>query len=91
MGRERPAAGQATAGLERSGGAAPPDGGSGDPSLDTTRLRDGTGLRADMILPSASVEVTGAGVFWPAEGDPLAATLEEASPHRPVWVTIALP
>ena len=72
-------------------GAAPPDGGSGDPALDTTRLRDGTGLRADMILPSASVEVTGAGVFWPAEGDPLAATLEKASPHRPVWVTIALP
>ncbi|WP_354001938.1 endonuclease/exonuclease/phosphatase family protein [Stagnihabitans tardus] len=70
-------------------GLAPPDGGNGDPALDTSRLKSGEGLRVDMILPSRDIEVTGAGVMWPAPNDPLTPLLEAASPHRPVWVTIA--
>ncbi len=63
----------------------------GDPALDTMLLKSGAGLRLDYILPSADLTVTGAGVLWPAPSDPLAATLQTASDHRPVWVTIALP
>lgn len=64
---------------------------SGDPALDTMQLKDGSGLRLDMILPSADLKVTGAGVVWPAPGDPLAAAVQAASDHRAVWVNIALP
>ena len=63
----------------------------GDPALDTARLKNGTGLRLDMILPSAGLRVTAAGVLWPAPTDPLAKTLAAASSHAPVWVTLALP
>lgn len=51
----------------------------------------GWGLRLDMILPSADLKVTGAGVLSPAPGDALATDLSAASDHRPVWVTIDLP
>lgn len=70
-------------------GQAPKDHGQGDPALDTSRLKSGEGLRVDMILPSKDIHVTAAGVMWPAPGDPLAPVLDLASPHRPVWVTIA--
>lgn len=67
----------------------------GDPALDTVDYGRDRGLpgalRADYVLPSADLTVTGAGVLWPAEGDPLAATLARASRHRPVWVDISLP
>jgi hypothetical protein len=66
-------------------------GGKGDPALDTDLLKSGRGLRLDMILPSADLHVTGAGVLWPAPSDPMAAPLTLASDHAPVWVTIALP
>ena len=69
-------------------GNAPPDGGSGDPALDTSILKSGAGLRVDMILPSKDITVTGAGVLWPSPDDPLAEALSH-SYHRPVWVTIA--
>jgi endonuclease/exonuclease/phosphatase family metal-dependent hydrolase len=58
---------------------------------DTWVSKTGWGLRLDMVLPSSDLKVTGAGVLWPAPSDPLAAVLETASDHRPVWVTIALP
>ena len=45
----------------------------------------------DYILPSADLTVTAAGVLWPPDSDPLAATLAQASRHRPVWVDIILP
>ncbi len=67
----------------------------GDPGLDTADWRDDAGgpgnLRVDYVLPAAELTVTGAGVFWPAAGEPLAAAAEAASPHRLVWVDIALP
>ena len=49
------------------------------------------GLRLDYLLPSADLRVTGSGVLWPPDDDPLATTLRAASRHRPVWVDIALP
>lgn len=67
------------------------DGGAGDPALDTALLKEGWGLRLDMILPSRDISVEAAGVLWPQDGDPLAATLATASRHRPVWMRLTLP
>ena len=64
---------------------------SGDPALDTALYDKIGGLRVEVILPSADLAVSGAGVLWPPDADPLAATLAAASRHRPVWVDIALP
>ena len=44
-------------------------------------------LRVDYILPARGLAVTGAGVFWPEEGD-LAEAVAIASRHRLVWVDI---
>jgi hypothetical protein len=63
---------------------------NGDPALDTALYEFG-GLRVDIILPSADLTVADAGVLWPPDTDPLAATLSTASHHRPVWVDITLP
>jgi hypothetical protein len=63
---------------------------TGDPALDTA-LYDFGGLRVDMVLPAAGLTVTAAGVLWPPESDPFAATLATASRHYPVWVEVALP
>ncbi len=63
----------------------------GDPAMDTA-LYDGIGgLRVDLVLPSADLTVTGAGVFWPPDTDPMAATAAAASRHRLVWVDVDLP
>lgn len=65
---------------------------AGDPALDTALFGPGTGgLRVSMILPSRDLAVGGAGVIWPPDADPLAATLAAASRHRPVWVDLTLP
>lgn len=66
---------------------------AGPPELDTADWReDGPGnLRVDYVLPSADLAVSGAGVAWPAPGAPLADAAAAASPHRLVWVDIALP
>jgi hypothetical protein len=64
---------------------------AGDPALDTTLYDDIGGLRLDYVLPSAGLAVTGAGVLWPAETDPLYPDLAAASRHFPVWVDIDLP
>ncbi len=45
-------------------------------------------LRVDYVLPSASLTVTGAGVFWPEGGGGEIAAA--ASRHRLVWVDLAL-
>ena len=83
----------------KGGAAAANPGQKGDPALDTADWPDEVGspgnLRADYVLPSADLTVTGSGVFWPAPGDPDAALLAPsgiaASRHRLVWVDIALP
>ena len=65
---------------------------AGDTALDTAVLpKSGIGLRLDMILPSADISVTEAGVMWPPDTDPFAATLTLASRHRPVWAMLTLP
>lgn len=53
-------------------------------------------LRASYVLPSADLAVVGAGVLWPAHGDPAWPILggedgNGASRGRLVWVDIALP
>ncbi len=64
---------------------------AGDARLDTVLYPDLGGLRLDYVLPSAGLEVSAAGVMWPATGDPVLADLAAASHHFPVWVDIALP
>lgn len=64
---------------------------AGDPALDTVLYDDLGGLRLDYVLPSSDLTVTGAGVLWPAEGDPLLPDLTAASHHFPVWIDVKLP
>ncbi|TMP28185.1 endonuclease/exonuclease/phosphatase family protein [Pseudoalteromonas rubra] len=52
------------------------------------------GMRADYVLPSADLAVSGSGVFWPASdevGAELVADRASSSDHRLVWVDIVLP
>lgn len=74
------------------GAAAATPGHAGDPALDTADWREeGPGnLRVDYVLPSADLVVAGAGVVWPAAGDPLA-DAAAATAHRLVWVDLTLP
>lgn len=64
----------------------------GDPRHDTADFRDEApgNLRVDYVLPSAGLEITGTGVFWPVEGEP-GADLIDASDHRLVWLDIVAP
>ena len=74
---------------------------AGDPALATADWPEpprGPGnLRADYVLPSADLEVLGAGVFWPAPDDPLARLIGRrgrdlvSSDHHLVWVDLAVP
>ncbi len=68
-----------------------PQGSAGAATADFT-ARDGPGeMRVDYVLPSRALQVTTAGVIWPAPGDPLRAVAEAASRHRLVWVDVELP
>lgn len=67
----------------------------GDPGLDTSDWRDDPGpgnLRVDFVLPSVDFKITGAGVFWPAPGEPHAELLsnggDRTSDHHLVWVDL---
>ena len=64
----------------------------GDPRFDTADFNDEApgNLRVDYVLPSANLEITAAGVFWPAEGEP-GADLIDASDHRLVWIDVLVP
>jgi len=74
----------------------------GPPSQDTADWRDEPGpgnMRVDYVLPSAGLKITGSGVFWPLDGDPLARLIAKdptggrrpaSSDHRLVWVDIAV-
>jgi len=83
------------------GAAALPSPRDGDPALATADWPEGPGrpgnLRVDYVLPSTGIEVLGAGVFWPARGDPLHRLVARrgrdlaSSDHRLVWVDLALP
>ena len=68
----------------------------GDPALDTADWRDDPGpgnLRVQYILPAAHLEVTRAGVFWPAPDDPAHEIISNRDParswHGVVWVDLA--
>ena len=70
--------------------AAATPGHKGDPALDTVDWRDPVpgNLRVDYVLPGSELTVTGAGVVWPAPGDPFAETVETASRRHLVWVDV---
>jgi hypothetical protein len=58
---------------------------------DTADFPDADGgpgnLRTDYVLPSKTLEVVDAGVFWPAPGEP-GAELVGCSDHRLVWIDV---
>ena len=61
----------------------------GDPANDTADFDDRrTGnLRIDYVLPSKTLTISDAGVFWPSKDDPLS-ELIKASDHRLVWINV---
>ncbi|TDL47222.1 endonuclease/exonuclease/phosphatase family protein [Kocuria rosea] len=68
-----------------------------DPAYDTADFNDHPApgnLRVDYVLPSKNLRVLGAGVWWPAPGEPGAELTGEypfpASDHRPVYVDISV-
>jgi hypothetical protein len=69
----------------------------GDPHLDTADFADTApgNLRADYVLPSRSLRIVDAGVFWPVSSDPLSALTGTfpfpSSDHRLVWVDLEIP
>ncbi len=64
----------------------------GDPAFDTADFGDEApgNLRVDYVLPSATLIIADAGVYWPAPGEE-GVELVTASDHRLVWVDIGLP
>lgn len=70
----------------------------GDPAHDTADFNDNPepgNLRVDYVLPSRSLPVRDAGVFWPTSDDPhfdLVGTFPfPTSDHRLVWTDVRLP
>lgn len=64
------------------------------PNLPTAHWGGNVGdLRVDYVLPSADMNITDAGVFWPASDDDFAPLLGEdgtaGGAHRMVWVDVA--
>lgn len=87
-------------GAEAAGQGGANAGHAGPAALDTADWRDRPepgNLRVDYVLPSAGLEVTGAGVFWPPERHPLARLVAgggrepASSNHRLVWVDLLPP
>jgi hypothetical protein len=70
-------------------------GGLGAAALDPAAPPAAGHLRADYVLPSADLDVRGAGVFWPAPDDPLFRLTGDypfpSSDHRLVWVDVVCP
>ncbi|WP_433825463.1 endonuclease/exonuclease/phosphatase family protein [Actinoplanes sp. CA-015351] len=76
----------------------------GDPGNDTADFADTApgNLRADYVLPRRGLKVTGTGVFWPVQADPLSRLTGVYSPawsavggyptsdHRLTWTDISL-
>nr|WP_240675190.1 endonuclease/exonuclease/phosphatase family protein [Cellulomonas endophytica] len=69
---------------------------TGDPALDTADFADTApgNLRVDYVLPSTTVQVEDAGVFWPAAGEPGSELTGlfpfPTSDHRLVWADLGL-
>ena len=68
----------------------------GDPDYDTADFSESTGnLRVDYVLPSMTLSVSSAGVFWPLSDDPLFSLVGvypfPGSDHRLVWMDITFP
>lgn len=67
---------------------------TGDPRYDTADFADTApgNLRADYVLPSRTLRVLDAGVFWPTQADPLSRLTGvfpfPSSDHRLVWVDL---
>ncbi|TGD75981.1 endonuclease/exonuclease/phosphatase family protein [Mangrovimicrobium sediminis] len=71
---------------------------NGDPAYDTADFAEASfggpgNLRVDYVLPSRSLRIVDAGVFWPEATDPLFAPLVgdypfPSSDHRLVWIDI---
>lgn len=81
----------------KSPGAAEAGGGSKDQhklrsgvAMDTADFGRNGNMRIDYVLPSRSLTVKDAGVFWPAKSD-RQYKLISASDHRMVWVDVELP
>ena len=74
---------------------------TGDPAFDTADFAEaqfgGPGnLRVDYVLPRKNLMITDAGVFWPADDDPLSRLTGTGFPvvssdHRLVYVTVRVP
>jgi len=70
----------------------------GDPTFDTADFGEtpfGPGnLRVDYVLPSATLDLIGGGVFWPKAVDPLFPLVGDfpfpTSDHRLVWVDVEI-
>ena len=68
-----------------------------DPKYDTADFADGApgNLRADYVLPSRSLRIVDAAVFWPVQSDPLFRLTGvfpfPSSDHRLVWVDVMVP
>jgi 3-phytase len=68
-----------------------------DPRFDTADFADGApgNLRADYVLPRKTLQIQGAGVFWPLLADPLSRLTGvfpfPSSDHRAVWVDVSVP
>jgi len=79
----------AEAAAERDGGAnASHVGPARNDTADFPDAEGGPGnLRTDYVLPSRTLEVVDAGVFWPAPGEP-GAELVGCSDHRLVWLDV---
>lgn len=66
----------------------------GDPRFDTADFADGApgNLRVDYVLPSKSLRIVDAAVYWPTSDDPAFAPVGTfpfpASDHRLVWIDV---
>ncbi|XVU21236.1 endonuclease/exonuclease/phosphatase family protein [Actinoplanes sp. CA-054009] len=59
----------------------------GDPRYDTADFADTApgNLRADYVLPRKGLKVTGSGVFWPTQSDPL---FRLTGVYDPIWAPV---
>ena len=60
----------------------------GKPDHDTSEW----GLRVDYVLPSANLQATSSGIFWPAQAQEFASLTvpKSSSDHRLVWVDVTI-
>jgi hypothetical protein len=66
------------------------DGRPGDKFGDAAKYKTSHFSRLDYVLPSKTLPLSTAGVFWPAKGEPLAEEAETASDHRLVWIDLRM-